>query len=69
MNNTNKTGMWITEDFGTRFKLMAGVGQVLGFYDSYEQAKEARAAIAEADEASRCPVCLNIICCGNHRAA
>ncbi len=38
-------GMWITEDFGTRFKLMAGIGQVLGFYETYEQAKEARAAI------------------------
>jgi len=42
-------GMWITEDFGTRFKLMAGVGQVLGFYDTYEQAKEARAELAKAE--------------------
>lgn len=44
-----KTGMWITEDFGTRFKLMAGIGQVIGFYDTIEQAREARAAIAKAE--------------------
>lgn len=37
--------MWITEEFGSGYKLMCGIGQVLGFYKTKEEAVAARDAI------------------------